>query len=235
LVRRLESKHQSAYFPFLASIEDQLSPLLGDDFFVEITALSVSNSNAFKRAHLFGGLESLICESPLSIDLAHLHGLHRLQRLHLKNCQIIGNRLDALPNYSLLQDINLVGTNVSDDDLPRIAQLNHLKGLWLGQTSVTDTGLAYLEGRLQLQGLDLSRTQITDVGIAHLKSLSELKHLSLGNTAITDVALRHLEELPSLTYLELNATQVTPEGIARLKAALPKCSIRYSPGAQTRK
>jgi hypothetical protein len=42
---------------------------------------------------------------------------------------------------------------------------------------------------------------------------------------VTDAGLEHLAGLKNLAELHLKGTAVTDKGVAKLKAALPKCSI----------
>ncbi len=57
-------------------------------------------------------------------------------------------------------------------------------------------------GREDGNQYDLAGTQVADAGLVHLKGLTKLKRLSL------------------------QGSQVTRAGVAELKKALPKCSIR---------
>jgi hypothetical protein len=49
-----------------------------------------------------------------------------------------------------------------------------------------------------------------------------LKELRLAGTRITDAGLAHLRGLKQLEQLDASGTQVTPEGLKKLRAALPK-------------
>ena len=60
-----------------------------------------------------------------------------------------------------------------------------------------------------------------------LKALENLVHLDVSLTQITDAGLEHLEGLTKLEWLSLIDTQVTPEGVKKLKKALPECVILY--------
>lgn len=84
--------------------------------------------------------------------------------------------------------------------------------------------------RLELAVLDVVPT----APLERLADLSNLKALLVG-AHLTDDDLRRLEGLKSLKYLELWGLNrdVTPEGLARLRAALPECDVRVNPWGTT--
>ena len=45
---------------------------------------------------------------------------------------------------------------------------------------------------------------------------------------MTDAVVESLAELKNLRVLDLRATRLTPDGVERLRKALPDCEIRYS-------
>ena len=102
-----------------------------------------------------------------------------------------------------------------------------LTDLMLIDCSVTDAQLKHLVRLRGLNMLALVGSRVTDAGLKDLAELGNLKGLFLNRTAVTDVGLRHLERVESLrTLFLLDCPGVTTdEGIARLKKALPKCSI----------
>jgi hypothetical protein len=97
------------------------------------------------------------------------------------------------------------GTLVSDDDLGRI--------------------MVHLKRFDRLEHLDISSPNVTDAGLCGVGSLTGLKVLYVVQAAITDESLEDLYRLSNLEILCLNGTHVTNEGVAKLRQALPKCSI----------
>ena len=78
----------------------------------------------------------------------------------------------------------------------------------------------------RLEGLNLWEVGITDRGLQELIAAQNLKNLELAeNVEITDVGLIHLAQLKNLRRLSLGSNSATKEGVARLRAALPKCEI----------
>lgn len=79
--------------------------------------------------------------------------------------------------------------------------------------------------RLQTLALHGPRTAIDDW--QWLAALRELRHLAWHNTMLDDGALDQLARLDQLETIYLNVSGVSDAGIARLRAALPKCAISY--------
>ena len=66
--------------------------------------------------------------------------------------------LDGLPN---LEQIQLAGCDIADQDLKHLSKLIRLQGIGLSNTGITDAGLKYLEELPLLNYIDRDRTQIT--------------------------------------------------------------------------
>ena len=91
--------------------------------------------------------------------------------------------------------------------------------------TITDADLVHLKGLTELETLVLKDTAITDTGLKHLTGLTQLRFLDLSGTSITDDGLRHLMNLRCLRLLHLDRTAITDAEIAKLKAAIPNCTI----------
>jgi hypothetical protein len=138
--------------------------------------------------------------------------------------------LARITGLARLEMLNLNSTRVTDAGLAHLAGLRCLKSLTLFGTRITDDGLVHLRGldRLEVLGIYYhGGSEITDAGLAHLKSLKRLRELSVGGPKITDSGLAELHGLGNLEMLWLtDAPNVTPEGIARLRRALPRLDIK---------
>ena len=66
-------------------------------------------------------------------------------------------------------NVNLNGTDVTDEGLVHLKGLTKLETLGLGRTQVTDAGLVHLKGMTNLKRLYLHYTQVTAAGVAELK------------------------------------------------------------------
>jgi hypothetical protein len=85
--------------------------------------------------------------------------------------------------------------------------------------------LSELPGIDRIPGINLGRTKITDESAKYLSRWSGLRELMLNETAITDASLSNLIKLRRLHYLNLDITKVTDDGVRKVRAAIPDCTI----------
>jgi hypothetical protein len=164
----------------------------------------------------------------------------------------IKNHLDKFPNLKLLY---VVKTQATDDLIEKASVLTRLEriGIWHA-TLITPKGTAALKkipslkhvnilyshltdeslkniGELhQLKKLYVFRNQFTDIGLSYLKNLDQLEILDIKAnndkvTVITDTGVKYLEGLKNLKELYIVDADVTPEGIQRLREAIPQLKI----------
>ena len=139
--------------------------------------------------------------------------------------------LDAAP---ALLDLNLAGTDVSDDALSNLSHLIGLRGVVLVRTRVGNRGLLHLAKLKNLEELYLDGTQVTDDGLRCLANTRSLRTLTLCKTAVTDAGLEWLlDRLDNLELLSVEDTGVTQDGVGRLRAKRPGVEIlsTIGPGA----
>ncbi len=131
-----------------------------------------------------------------------------------------------------LTSLNGFGSeDVIDSDLEFVGRLPSLSTLHLWQSSVTDEGIAHLAGMPNLMHISLGDTAITSESIRTLSQLPKLSHLYLSGCAgITDDAIPYFIEAKSLRGMTIDRTGMTEEGIMRLHAALPECTITWDGG-----
>ena len=184
-----------------------LRGLLGDDLFVNVTQVSLSNA----------GIDDA--------GLEHLRGLTQLQELDLGNTKVSDAGLEHLKGLTQLQRLDLCNPKISDAGLEHLKGLTQLQGLYLLTTQVSDVGLEHLKGLTQLQWLNLGCTKVSDAGLVHLKGLTQLQWLDLIDTKVSDAGLEHLKGLTQLQMLLLDNTKVSDAGVKKFQQALPKCLI----------
>jgi hypothetical protein len=129
--------------------------------------------------------------------------------------------LDGLPYRSLSFNVS----DITDDDFACVKPVKSLVQFEAQMTGLGDKALEHLAGFENLEEIDLRGTRVTDAGIPHLARLERLQVLILTNTAISDAAVEQLRSMTQLRYLFLNGTAITPEGAARLRRALPNCTV----------
>jgi hypothetical protein len=84
--------------------------------------------------------------------------------------------------------------------------------LEIGFSNITNDGLAALSEMDNLERLYLQKTMISDEGLEHVANLENLRYLNLYGTQVSDDGLEYLEDLDQLQSLYLWETQVTSEG-----------------------
>jgi hypothetical protein len=124
------------------------------------------------------------------------------------------NRFPDGPDYSAnIVCVSFAGTCGADVEMTTLGQFLTLEELNLSGTNVTDDRTVYLQGLTRLHRLDLSSTKVTGASLANLKNLAQLQVLELTSTAVTDSDLTYLKELPMLRDLKLSQTDITDAGL----------------------
>jgi serine/threonine protein kinase/WD40 repeat protein len=180
--------------------------------------------------------------------IKHLESLKKLHGLELYSTKITDLGLEHLSKCTSLIILDLSHTAITDAGLAHLTDLN-LTHLYVNGTAISDAGMLHLSKHAKLETLQLAHTEITNAGVAHLSDLN-LKQLNANDTAISDAGVLHLSKHAKLETLHLERTkitdrgialiadfatlrelnlvgveQVTAAGIARIKLALPNCTI----------
>jgi hypothetical protein len=95
------------------------------------------------------------------------------------------------------------------------------------ETQLTDDDIELLRALPRLRAIRLSYESASEPTLEGLKGLDSIEQLSLADSRVSDAALVHLETLTNLEHLDLRGTRVSPEGLKKLREALPQCEIRY--------
>lgn len=195
-----------------ASTPAWLSPLFGDDFFVNVAFVELAGSEA------------------TDATLECLDSLPQLRTLNLRKTCVTDAGLRHLEGLHQLLELKLGDTHATDASLEYLGQMPHLFGLDLYKARISDAGLKHLKGLTELAELSLNDTRVTNAGLEHLEGLTRLEDLYLNDTEITDAGLKHLARLTHLQILWLCDTKVTEKGIKSLEQTLPACSIHFRHG-----
>lgn len=158
-------------------------------------------------------------------DIAATPDLPRQRNLSLCRTSVTDAGLAHFRGSKNLQWLDLSFTAASDEGLKAFSECSGLKQLFLEGTKVTETSLPAIAGFKQLEQLDLSRLPIRDDALKALLPLKSLKTLYLTGCPITDAGLNELRGLKQLEQLDVSATKATPEGLNRLRTALPKLKL----------
>ena len=150
-----------------------------------------------------------------------------LQELDLEGTDVTDEGLTALREFRCLRAVNLDRTRLTGVGLGQLCACVQLEELALRDTLLGDAGLEELSGIRSLRKLALNGTRITDGGLVNLKKLTNLRQLLLNKTAITDVGVPTLRELKGLQTLYLDGCKLTGQGVAELRRSIPTCDTSF--------
>ena len=145
--------------------------------------------------------------------------------------------------FGPIEQVYLLGPKTGDGELRVLDDVPRLKILTLTNTRVSDEGLASLARFRDLNCLYYGYIDHTKIigeagrkletrplgggkGLAALKDLPNLEVVQMHGPGTSDDDIEGFVALKRLKLLDLVNTRVTDEGVARLKKALPNCSIR---------
>ena len=158
-------------------------------------------------------------------DLTLLRGLDRLRTL-IMPVRATTEGLRHLKGLTALAEL-YPPNEITDEGLAGLRHLPNLKELFLYGSKITDAGLVHFKPLHQLEFLGIQHTRVTGSGLVHLQGLKNLAWLDLSYTQIGDPQLGQLEKLSQLKAVGLYGTRVSPDGIRRVQAALPDCTVLY--------
>jgi hypothetical protein len=165
-------------------------------------------------------------------SLPVLKNLKALQSLELSYTSVTGKAIEQLSTG--LVSLRLEACDVQDAHLSALERMPKLAQLWLGRTRVTDAGLPAIGKRSEWVLLDLTDCKITDAGLRSLGKMKQIQDLWLSKTirygeddrsALTNESIKYLSTLKTLRQFRIADSKMTPEGLERLRRALPEATI----------
>ncbi len=114
---------------------------------------------------------------------------------------------------------------IEANGLESLAALKKLKKVSMRGCDAGDEALGKLESLTELRELDLALTGLGDEGMKKLSALTNLESLDISSTLVSDKSVEAICKLKSLTYLDPQKSAMTPEGMEKIRDALPACSI----------
>ncbi len=163
-----------------------------------------------------------------AVGFKNLLALPALEKANLVEIDgLTDEALVHIGKLSGLQELNLGDAGVTSAGLKHLSGLKELTRLDLGWTrDVGDAGMPYVVKLKKLEFLGLGGTKVSDAGLPMLAALPNLRELALMGTAVTDQGLQSLAACKSLTSVLVGKKgKVTPQGMDRLKKALPACTV----------
>jgi len=197
--------------------------------------------------HANGNLKSINLVG-INVDDAALNGLGRFKTLekiiiasHDKpNGRVTDAAIVPLSGCATLKELDLCGTAVTSDVLPKLQNMKALSQLKMSgklsgdglkvlgtqfpalmtiafdRSDINDTDLIEIAKAKKLLGLFLAHTNITDKGMPQLTQLTSLKNIRLSNTAVTDEGVKSLVALKALVNVDLSNTNVGDAALVAL-------------------
>ena len=183
--------------------------------------------------------------------LKHLRGFAQLDSVHLRWTPISGHGLVHLQKSKGLKQLWLFGAAVDDEGIVNLKYLPSLQLLELDHNgNLTDKGFENVRFLKDLRRLVGGHGLFTDASLKAIGELSHLEKLWFYDTHVTSLGLTHLSGLPALDHLglkgcrgvddsvavvlrgfrslksiELSDTAVTAAGAAKIRTALPNCTV----------
>jgi hypothetical protein len=186
-----------------------LRRLIGDEFFRTATEVNLSSGHV-----------------PVTPDvIEHVQALPVLELLVLPKELATDSSMAAISGLTRLEALYIDGpARITDAGVAHLANLDKLAVLRIEGAGLTETGFSAVAEHRGLHVLDMTGTPINDAGLMHLAKLKKLNGLHLSGSHLTDEGLTQLLALPGLECLTVLTGRggPTPEGIAKLKASMPK-------------
>lgn len=150
-------------------------------------------------------------------DLSDLKYLTYLEKLTISNCS--ATDLSGLTGLGQLKELNISGTELSQDSLKAIGTLRSLEKLTL--TGCSLSSIAPLEGLSGLVYLDLSNNTLRNIDV--LSGFTKLQEIHMASNALTDLdAMSGLSELKILDVANNSLQSLKPlfgiSGLTELNA-----------------
>jgi Leucine-rich repeat (LRR) protein len=176
----------------LTELHPRLRELLGEQYFLEATAVDFSRLPDDER----GPFDRILNE-----ELAPLRQLPTLRRLDLTWTRLNDGGMFYLKSLRHLESLTIPPDEVSADGLRRLRGLSHLVRF---DGRVDDDGIGHLAALTTLQSLRIDpSSKLTDEGLKSLAGLTRLRVLSLPAPTIHGRGLGNLSGLTHLVELNL--------------------------------
>ena len=152
--------------------------------------------------------------------------------LRLWGTQVTDENLEAVAELDDLKHLVIAdGVKITDKGASHLSGLRHLQWLLLTECRITDKSLQVFSELPKLKVLNLESKHISDTGIQYLANLRRLKHLFIHGhgdqlNAVSDTGIMSLCSIPNLSFLGVTDTQVTDSGISSFVAKCPNCKVQ---------
>ncbi len=150
-------------------------------------------------------------ENRVPIDDRAIDALVKLRSvgfLNLSQTQITNEQLQRLAAIPRTRHLQVQSTLIGDAGVKHLPRFKGLKGLSLTRTLVSDEGLEAVGQLTDLEYFELESPNVEGSGVAHIANLTKLNELQFSGPSVTNEWIRHVAVLPSLEWVELHSTRV---------------------------
>ena len=195
--------------------------LIGREYFLKVDRWDV-DITAYGMKHGGPNEEALAVLEGIPLKFLEVSGDERV-------ATVTDTAIHHIAQIDTLESLHIWHCQLTTDALEKLTKLKRLEALWLNSKHLTDEHLRPIASLKNLDDLTLNDTQITDDGLRIVRQLPRLKKLNLERTPITDDGLDVLRELKNLEWIDLlGCESLSRDGISKLEAALPQCTIRHN-------
>ncbi len=147
-------------------------------------------------------------QAPVTDNSASTTAVHEM-----KISTAVRNWVDKNPSAAT---INLGYWEISDDDMPPLAEETACMELGLPGNSIKGPGLKYIEPMKMLNSLRLDKNDLGDDALVHLSGMTSLNRLNLNLTHVNGAGLAYLKNCP-IAFLDLAHTKIAAATLAPLE------------------
>lgn len=177
-------------------------------------------------------LETLVLTNAAAITSEGVLPITRLPRLtglQMWNAELTDELIAQLP-IDQMRSLSISETQVGEAGWQHLNGGRLLRNLEVGGVSLPETAIDVIASLTSIDRLVANQCQLSDGSVAKWTTLTNLDKLFVERNPLTDACIPDLIQFAPMTSLAIRLTEISPDGIARLHAGLPGCSITHDGG-----
>ena len=177
----------------------------------KLESLIISNTGVTTLTPLANlTIRQLLTENTAIASINELRGTRLVKCIRDWACPIVTDGYDVLGEMPLLEEVNIVGMEGTQElvlDLSPLAKAQNLVWLDVGYVGVQD--INFVSSLPNLQYLLIATSNLTSMMIGDATLPENLGYIDFGGNRITSLEELHLERLKKLEYISLHANFIT--------------------------
>lgn len=146
--------------------------------------------------------------------------------LHLLDSEVTDDLVQSIADMDWLEAVIFDQGVVTDRSFETFKTLPKLQHLRLRLSPITDAGMETISGCQSLWYLNLPHADCTAAGVAHLQNLPRLRQLRLGSKRLTNDVTEQIAKMDGLRGVHLIGIPITDDGLEIL-AQMPHLESLY--------